>query len=258
MDENRELELKAFQDKINYHFNDINLLNHTLTHKSYANELRKFQEVENNERLEFLGDSVLGLIISDFLFKEFPEYPEGELSKIKSYIVSEAALAELARNIQLGDYLLLGKGENQTGGRDKSSILSDAFEALIAGIYIDGKFEKIYEWIITLFKEKIKSFTCGEKIFDYKTQLQEYTQAKLSCIPGYRITSENGPEHERMFEIQLYLNGSYISSGQGKSKKEAEQEAARTGFEKLLALASPEIDNEQTDNQQDESQDSKC
>ena len=216
------------QQRISYSFRDARLLERALTHRSYANEHRLS---EHNERLEFLGDSVLNLVVSERLMKDRPRSPEGELSRLRAAVVSEASLAEVARSIGLGAFLLLGKGEEQTGGRDKDSLLADALEALIASLYLDGGFDRATAFIEARFQE-ILDRTGGT---DCKTELQERSQELLKVLPEYRVVSESGPDHRKEFVIELSVRGEILGRGSGKSKKEAEQKAAKEALQKLRA-----------------------
>lgn len=224
--------LKNLERKLDCFFQDVALLENALIHRSFVNE-NPALSVRDNERLEFLGDAVLGLCISDMLIKTFPGDAEGQLSKVRASLVKEQPLAELARKFNLGDYLLLGKGEEISGGREKNSILANAFEALIAAIYLDCGFDKIRLFVNGLFAPLIAQGT-EELIYrDYKTALQEAAQSRFKEIPQYVLIGESGPDHNKVFEIKLTINGVLDASGTGKSKKEAEQQAAGKALEKL-------------------------
>ncbi len=214
--ETMEKDLERLQDTIGYKFSNHALLIEALTHKSWGSP--------NNERLEFLGDSVLELAISHLLYQSLPEATEGELSKIRSWLVSEDSLAEIAGKVSLGEFLRLGKGEKNSGGRRKPSILASALEALLAAVYLDGGFEKALELVRRLFGSQIGKK--GWRNEDYKTQLQEYTQAIFREVPVYLLLSEQGPEHSKTFEVAVLVRGKIWGRGKGKSKKEAEQRAA--------------------------------
>ncbi len=222
---------KEVQSKINYNFNNIQLLENALTHSSYANEHKNAKAV-CNERLEFMGDSVLGLICAELLYNKFLHKPEGELSKLRSSLVCESALNTYAQKIDLGKYLLLGHGEELSGGRERPSILSDAFEALIAAIYFDGGFESAKEFVLPFLnnaiKEDIQKHTLGR---DYKTLLQEISQKNPGEIIKYAVVNETGPDHDKLFTVNVYLNSNLLASGTGKNKKEAEQDAAHKALE---------------------------
>jgi ribonuclease III len=223
---------EALQECLGYPFNSIRLLKQALTHSSYVNEA-EYVETEDNEKLEFLGDALLGLVISDMLYTDYPHFREGDLAKLKSYVVSEQFLAELARELCLGDYLLLGKGEKASGGREKSSLLANSFEALIAAVYLDGGIERAREFIYTRFNDKIQKLVQEHQILDHKSLLQEHTQMMFNCVPVYQLLSKSGPDHDKTFEVQLSIGDKIYSIGRGKSKKEAEQMAAKQTLMKL-------------------------
>lgn len=222
----------SFQESINYTFKDESLLIQALTHKSYANE----KGVPDNERFEFLGDAVLNLIVSDYLIKRFPEYTEGDLSKLKAFIVNENTLSRIAEELHLGDYLLLGKGEEITGGRRKTSILADTLEALIAAIYLDGGFDAASSLVIRFISREIHEMDAKGILYDFKTELQEYSQRIFGSLPYYRITGEYGPNHEKTFEVEVTINGEIYGRRTGNSKKEAEQSAAAMALNKLRRI----------------------
>jgi len=225
--------LDAFQRIINYKFDNELILIEALTHSSYANE-RKGKTLKYNERLEFLGDSILGLIISDYLFKKFPELPEGDLTKTRAKIVCESSLSECAKLICIGRYILLGKGEESTGGRERTSILADAFEALIGAIYVDGGFDKAKKFILQIMLPIIDDAMNGKIFIDYKTQLQELLQNDSSITITYEIIKEKGPDHNKTFFAQVKKNEKIIGYGEGKSKKESEQNAAKMALEGMI------------------------
>jgi len=227
----RRLEaLSSLQDKLGYRFNDVALLNKALTHKSYTHENR--EKFRHNERFEFLGDSVLDLVVSDFMLRQYSEYNEGALSKIRAAVVNETSLAGFAREIDLGRFLLLGKGEENTGGRNKSSLLANAFEALAGAIYFDGQLEPVRLVLLPFLKKEIERSE-GKAFFrDFKSDLQEYTQNKMNCVPAYKVVGETGPDHEKLFEVAVMVKNRLQGKGEGKSKKEAEQSAAMKALEK--------------------------
>lgn len=224
--------LKDFEKELGYSFKKKDLLFRALTHKSFANECNLPQH-DNNERYEFLGDAVLELSISHILVSRFPESSEGDLSKIRAAVVNETQLAEIARGIGLGKYMNLGKGEEMTGGRDKPSLLSDAYEAVLGSIYIDRGFEKVKKVIGSHFDEILKH--AGKKDFykDYKTRLQEVSQSEFKTIPKYKMVSESGPDHRKLFEVNLYIAKNLYGVGRGHSKKIAEQNAAQEALIKI-------------------------
>ena len=217
------------EKKIGYTFKDKSLLTTALTHSSYANEARK----ESNERLEFLGDSVLSIIVSDYLFKCLPGVNEGQLSKYRATLVCEQSLDEISKQIGLSGLIMLGKGEEMTGGRERPSIVSDAFEAVLAAIYLDGGMESARKWVIGLMRDEIKDVASGHRYADYKTMLQEALQKGSSGKVTYRTIGETGQDHEKQFEVEVLVDGEPKKRGTGHSKKEAEQSAAHA---LLLAL----------------------
>lgn len=222
--------ISEFEDIIEYKFNNKKYILEALTHSSYSNENKKF---EFNERLEFLGDSVLSIVISDHLFKEETDLPEGELTKLRANIVCEESLSEVANDISLGEYMLLGKGEEATGGRQRISILADAFEAVIAAIYLDGGVEKAKTFILKYMEEIIDNSRKGNIFRDYKTHLQEVLQSMGESNIWYKLIQEKGPDHNKRFVMQVGLNESVLGTGEGKSKKEAEQLAAKLALKTL-------------------------
>lgn len=230
--EERAKQLEEVQSVLGHYFNTISFLNKALTHKSYANENN--EGLKNNERLEFLGDAVIDLVISDYFFKRFSSYAEGPLTKIRAALVNETTLSKIARNLRLGEFILLGKGEDMTGGKDKASILANTFEAIIAAIYLDTDINKVYSKILDYLKEDIERIISESSGYiDYKSNLQEYTQHQLNCRPFYEVLSETGPDHSKIFEIIVTVKNKKFGCGAGKSKKEAEQEAARQALERL-------------------------
>lgn len=222
--------LADLQQGIFYTFKEPQLLERALTHKSFANENKV---PYHNERMEFLGDAVLTLIVSEHLMRTCPDSTEGDLSRLRAAIVSEPALAVIGRTISIGTYLLLGKGEDQTGGRDKDSLLADALEALIAALYLDAGKDAAEAFILRFFEDVIKRTCASRTTLDYKTALQERCQERLKQLPEYRVLSETGPDHQKQFEIELLVKGQLYGRGTGKSKKEAEQRAAKEALEKL-------------------------
>lgn len=215
--------MEKLEQRLGYTFRDRALLEKALTHSSYANENRG-RGLESNERLEFLGDSVLGFITAEYLFSEHKGVPEGELTRLRAYAVCEKSLDVYAREIGLGDYLLLGKGEERTGGRERASVLSDAFEAVIAAIYLDGGMEPAKKFVLRF----VRPYVEAKPVFkDYKTMLQEVTQKNPGETLEYVLVSESGPDHDKHFEVEVHLNSNVIGRGSGPSKKKAEQDAAR-------------------------------
>ena len=220
--------LTDFEDKIGYHFKNQGLLRQALTHSSYANE-RHMKKLSDNERLEFLGDAVLEIISSDFLYHNYPDVPEGQLTKLRASIVCEPTLALCTKELELGDYLYLGRGENQTGGRNRKSILSDALEAVIGAIYLDGGFANAKEFVLKFILTDIEH----KKLFyDSKTILQEVVQGEHEQL-DYRLVGESGPDHDKSFSVEVWIGEQKISEGSGHTKKAAEQEAAYHALIKL-------------------------
>ena len=216
------------ETRIGYTFTDKNLATTALTHSSFSNENKaRGVEVRCNERLEFLGDSVLSLIASVHLFKENHDLFEGDLTKIRAGVVCENALYDYAKEIGLGELLRLGRGEENTGGRNRKSILSDAFEAVIAAVYLDGGFEKAQSFVLPFVTKAANALMQSGSTEDYKTLLQKFIQHNRGDILEYAVTNESGPSHKRTFEVQVSLNNNVIGSGSGSSKREAEQMAAK-------------------------------
>ncbi len=217
--------LLNLEHNLGYYFNDKTLLKTALLHKSFGNENRKYKKI-NNEKLELLGDSVLGLIIVEYLFKKNRNASEGTLAKIKSMIVSEPILAKISRKLKVGEYLLLSKGEEMTGGRDRDSILGDAFEAILGAIYMDSNFNEAKTYVLNHMKKYIDHIEEDEDILDYKTILQEYIQKEYKEIPIYDVIEESGPDHMKEFKIKVKCQD-FFGVGSAGSKKKAEQFAAK-------------------------------
>lgn len=216
---------RTLEKQLGYSFGKKEILKKALTHKSYANE-KRLAASSQNERLEFLGDAVLELSVSEFLMERFPDYSEGDLSKLRAGVVNEKQLAELARRLELGNHLFLGRGEEQTSGREKNSLLADAFEALLGGIYLDGGYKKVKKVIFRQYGSLLERNPVTHFYRDYKTDLQERSQAMFRSIPRYRLISERGPDHDKIFEVELSIRDRVLGKGSGRSKKEAEQVAA--------------------------------
>lgn len=214
----------VLEERLGYVFRDGTLCQTALTHKSWINETHEAKRGDN-ERLEFLGDAVLALVVSDLLMKQFPGHPEGELSKTRAAIVNEAGLARVAEVLALGQWIFLGRGEEQAGGRQKKSILSDALEALIGAIYMDGGFEAAYQVAGRLFNPQLADAEVAAGR-DFKSRLQELSQARLQLAPTYTVISQQGPDHDKTFEVAIYLGPTEYGRARGKSKKEAQQAAA--------------------------------
>ena len=218
----------GLEKTIGYVFKNRTLLHTALTHSSYSNEKRAHGDSEScNERLEFLGDSVLSLIVSDYIFSAYPDMPEGELSKVRAGTICEKALAEFARNIKLGDYLFLGRGEELTNGRERPSILADAFEALLASVYLDGSIDDVKHFLLPFVKEEISKILASGHTADYKSILQQIVRQEKGELLEYIPVREAGPAHKRIFTVEARLNNNVIGVGTAGSKREAEQIAAR-------------------------------
>jgi ribonuclease III len=226
--------LNDFENKIGYKFNDRKLLKHALTHSSYANE-KRYSKLENNERLEFLGDAVLELVTSEFLYTKHKKMPEGDLTKLRARLVCEQTLAACANDIHVGDYILLGKGEAATGGRERLSILSDAMEAMIGGIYLDGGFTNAKEFICKFILSDVEN---KELFFDSKTILQEIVQSEYKEQLTYELIKEEGPDHNKKFTVVALVNDIELGIGVGRTKKAAEQEAA---YQSILKMKSKKL-----------------
>ena len=226
--ENLDKNLEEFQGKIRYYFNDKELLIEALSHSSYANEKRKGRN--SNERLEFLGDSVLSIVVSQYLFEHFTHLPEGELTKIRASLVCEKSLYKFAKQIDLGEHILLGKGEENTGGRERVSILGDAFEAVIAAVFLDGGLEAAKRHILKFIPKDIDDRK-PVSFSDHKTILQEIIQKNPEEKVEYKLVGQSGPDHNKAFKVQVRLNSNVIGTGIGRSKKEAEQMAAKEALE---------------------------
>ena len=233
--------IDSIQQAIGYTFKHPRLLVQALTHKSFVNEF-KANGSKDNERLEFLGDAVLALVISDVLAARFPDSSEGELSKRKARLVSETVLARVAKRLAIGAALRLGRGEELTQGREKPSLLADALEAVIAAIYLDGGLEEARAFTMRAYGPDLgesvglDGMTIGE---DYKTRLQEWCQRQFEVLPLYVVVRESGPDHQKTFEVELSIRGDIMGNGAGRTKKEAEQQAARQAFERIMIQADP-------------------
>lgn len=225
--------MDSLEKKIGHSFRDRALLTTALTHSSYANENRGRGEC--NERLEFLGDSVLGMVVADALFRRFPELPEGRMTRLRAQLVCEESLHRVASELGLGEYVRLGRGEEHTGGRRRTSILADAVEAVIAAMYLDGGLETAKAFIERQILSALDGAGPVMRVEDYKTKLQELVQKKSGQSLSYELLGESGPDHDKTFTSQVSLNGRPVGSGSGRTKKEAEQAAARAALEALKA-----------------------
>lgn len=222
--------MKTLESKLGYQFQNPKLLDHALTHSSYANE-HHLGSISSNERLEFLGDSVLGMIVADHLYRTFPNLPEGDLTRIRANLVCEGSLVLVAKEWELGRYLKLGKGENACGGRRRPSILADAVEAVLAAVFLDGGLEHDRDIIQRFLLDRMEQVNRASR--DHKTYLQELVQRKSGQVISYELIGESGPDHNKTFQMQVLLNGQPIGQGTGHSKKEAEQAAANAAIERL-------------------------
>lgn len=235
--------LTELENRIGYRFTDRALLVTALRHRSFIHEthadLKERQDAEDNQRLEFMGDAVLSMCISSLLYQAFPEMKEGELSKMRAGLVNESQLASIARDTGVAPCLALGRGEEATGGRNKNSILADAFEAILAAIYIDGGFAAAAAVVEHLLGDLVVKSSTQDLLQDYKTRLQELTQEIYNQVPVYRLAGTNGPDHSKTFMVTLVLGSEKLAVGQGRSKKEAERDAARSALEILKNRTAP-------------------
>lgn len=227
----RRKELQAFERQSGIKFRDIELLNLAFAHRSFANE--SSQDVDNNERLEFLGDSVLGLVVAEYLFENLTDRPEGDLAKIKSFVVSEDSLAEVARRIAVDSYILIGKGEEYSGGRNKKALLADCMEAIIGAFFIDSGFRPARKFVLRHLVPEINKVLEDRHRKDYKTLLQEHVQKTYKTYPRYNLVKKTGPDHDKTFWIEVVVDNKSYGPGKGANKKEAEQNAAALAFEKI-------------------------
>lgn len=223
--------MTALEERLGYSFRNRSLLETALTHSSYANENRA-SGIVCNERLEFLGDSVLGVTVADFLYRHFPDMPEGRMTRLRAELVCEQSLHRVALELHLGDYLRLGKGEEHNGGRGRASILSDAVEAVIAAMYLDAGMETAAEFIHRCLLDDVRAIETPS-FTDYKTSLQELVQRHSGQVLSYELVGEEGPDHAKTFRVQVCLNGEPLGRGTGRTKKEAEQTAAANALEAL-------------------------
>ncbi|OON99978.1 MAG: ribonuclease III [Epulopiscium sp. Nele67-Bin004] len=236
MNAERNSVLINFQKKIQYEFKNQALIDQALTHSSYANE-HKDQHSKDNERLEFLGDAILDLIVSEYLFKKYPNFQEGDLSKLRASIVCEASLAETAKTLDIGEFILLGKGEEMTGGKTRCSILADAFEAITGAMFVDGEFADVRKFLTNTLIASVKDVSTTELYTDYKTILQIEVQKEGKEAPKYQVIDESGPDHDKDFVVQLTQEGKVIGTGKGKSKREAEQHAAHMALKQVYNVS---------------------
>ena len=227
----REKQIDRLQRVIHVKFKNKSLLQRAVTHRSFVNEFGK--NAKDNERLEYLGDSVLALVVNEYLFKHFEDYQEGKLAKIKSAVVSEATLAKLARKIDLGEFILMGRGEDHSGGRERPSILANTLEAVIGAIFLDSGLKISRKFVLALISDEIEIVNSPSSMRDPKTALQEYVQKKYKDRPVYEVIDERGPDHRKEFTVRLLINGREIVTGEGPSKRKAEMNAARISLQKI-------------------------
>ena len=223
--------IEALEQALGYTFRDKSLLRNALTHSSYANEMYH-ESLLSNERLEFLGDSILGMVVAEFLYRSFPDRPEGELTRMRADMVCENTLAEIAHQLDLGRHLQLGHGEEQGGGRSRDSILADAMESVIAACFLDGGLEAALQVVRTFILVEVPVTKLHNA--DYKTELQELVQQKKNQVLAYELVGQSGPDHDKQFSVEVSLNGAIVGKGVGSSKKRAEQDAARCAIENLF------------------------
>jgi ribonuclease III len=235
----RKKELQLFEKHSGIRFRELESLNQAFTHRSFAHE--SGESAENNERLEFLGDSVLGMVVSEYLYQTLTDQAEGELARIKSFVVSEASLSEIAKRLRVDNFILIGKGEEYSGGRTKKAILADALEAIIGAYYLDSGFMPARRFVREMLIPEINKVLEDRHAKDYKTLLQEYVQKRLKTYPHYRVVQKTGPDHDRTFWIEVHIGERSYGAGKGKNKKEAEQDAARLAYEGLHAAEKPVV-----------------
>ena len=231
LDNERKKHLQSFEKKASIRFRRYDLLNLAFCHRSYTNENQKINE--NNEKLEFLGDSVLGLVAAEYLFNLLPEKVEGDLARIKSFVVSEESLAEIALTLNVNEFLLIGKGEENSGGRLKKAILADCMEAVFGAYFLDNGFKECSRFILNLLIPQIDKVLNNRHKRDYKSLLQEFSQKNYKTYPKYQIIKKSGPDHNKTFWVEVDVNGSTYGPGEGKNKKEAEQNAAESAYKRL-------------------------
>lgn len=232
MNSTRKRELREFERVLGVHFERLELLNVALTHSSYANQ-QNLNYNDHNERLEFLGDSVLSMAVSDYLYKKYRTKHEGKLTRMRAGVVCEASLVEISKQLNVSKFLRIGKGEELSGGREKDSLLADACEAVIAAIYLDRGFEAAREFVLNYLISKIDAIVKDHNYNDFKSKLQEYVQKNMMAAIKYNVKEESGPAHDRSFDIEVFLDNKCYGIGKGKSKKEAEQNAAKEALKNI-------------------------
>lgn len=227
----RKKELQLFEKHANLRFRNIEFLNLAFCHRSYSNE--SSEDIDNNEKLEFLGDSVLGLVVAEYLFRSLPDKVEGDMARIKSFVVSEDSLEIIAKSLKVDNYILIGKGEEYSGGRSKKAIIADAMEAIIGAYFLDSGFKQSKEFILKYFVPEINKVLENRHKKDYKTLLQELVQKRFKSYPKYTLVKKTGPDHNKIFWIEVSIKGKVYGPGEGKNKKEAEQKAASIAYKQL-------------------------
>lgn len=227
----RRVTLLSFQKKVGLKFKNIELLDLAFCHRSFVNEVS--EDIDNNERLEFLGDSVLGVVVADYLFRLLPDRPEGDLARVKSHVVSENSLFSVAKTLGLDSIIRVGRGEELSGGRHKKALLSDCMEAVIGAFYLDAGYDKTSEFILRYLREPIATVLADKHSKDYKTLLQEFVQRRFRNCPRYLLDRKIGPDHQQTFWVTVLINNKKYGTGAGSSKKSAEQESARIAWEKM-------------------------
>jgi len=241
----RKKELQLFERHTGIRFRELEFLDQAFTHRSYAHELG--ESAGNNERLEFLGDSVLGLVVSEYLYETLPDQPEGEMARIKSFVVSEASLSEIAKKLRIDNFILIGRGEEFSGGRLKKAILADALEAIIGAYYLDSGFLAVGKFLHRMLIPEINKVLEDRHAKDYKTLLQEHVQKRMKTYPRYQVVQKSGPDHDKTFWIEVHIGERSFSAGKGKNKKEAEQDAARHAYQALREGSAPGSGRKGTD-----------
>ncbi|MBN2659113.1 MAG: ribonuclease III [Spirochaetales bacterium] len=224
----RRTELRLFEKQAGIRFKRLDLLNLAFIHRSFSNEYS--HKIENNEKLEFLGDSVLGMVTADYLFSRLPDKVEGYLAKVKSFVVSEESLDSIARSIDVDKFILIGKGEENSGGRNKKAIIADCMEAIIGAYYLDTGYREVSKFVLRFLVPEINKVLENKHKKDYKTMLQEYVQKKYHIYPKYTLVKKSGPDHDRTFWMEVSIDGKTFGPGEGKNKKEAEQQAAEEAY----------------------------
>ena len=226
-------DISLLEKNLGYTFNNIGLLEKALIHPSFLNE-KNVERIYSNQRLEFFGDSVLSLAVSEYIFTNLKTFPEGKLTELRAKVVCEDSLAKMARSLNVGDFLILGRGEIKSGGQNRPSTLSDAMEAIIAAIYLDGGFDKAKEFVLSMLREDIDAYaSTGEVVMNYKSHLQELVQSKGYSV-NYLLVDESGPDHAKTFKVCAVIDGKRYDIAEGTSKKKAEQEAAKIAYEELI------------------------